>query len=118
MRNSGPDFRAKRHKTEKGLGQGATYAVHLRLIGKLVVDFLLLYFFRYVLSFCHVNLQSIYNFKGDYQQSLLSFAWLTCLKRYMSERGQRAHCSKMQGVGVFDSHFGGALIDTSAQILA
>ena len=37
-------------------GLGATYAVHLRLIGKLVGDSLLVIielFFRWVLSFCH-----------------------------------------------------------------
>ena len=33
----------------------------------------------------------------------------------MSPRGLRAHCSKMHGVGVFESDLGGALIDTSAQ---
>ena len=38
------------------VGLWATYAVHLRLIGKLVVDFLLVIIwtsFRYLLSFCH-----------------------------------------------------------------
>ena len=37
------------------LGLRATYAVHLRLIGKLVVDFLcvMIELFRKVLSFCH-----------------------------------------------------------------
>jgi len=37
-------------------GLGSTYAVHLRLLGKLVVDFLLVInelVFRWVLSFCH-----------------------------------------------------------------
>ena len=38
-----------------GVGVGATYDVRLRLIGKLVGDFLLVVIelFRYVLSFCH-----------------------------------------------------------------
>ena len=37
-------------------GSGATYTVDRRLIGKLIIDFLLFVielFFRYVLSFCH-----------------------------------------------------------------
>jgi len=40
---------------------GATYDVHLRLIGKRVVDFLLVFFFRYVLRLSRYDRISMKN---------------------------------------------------------